>query len=185
MDIQLKHATLTDLDSLIEIGSSTFLETYKGLGKERPPGLDELYVKNTFNRETLAPLLTKKPNKTNPVFILAHCDGRLAGYAKLEFDRPPDSVPVRNSAHFSQCYILQPFQKKGIGRQFFNARKQIALEKGCEGLWLGVWDQNTKAIEYHKRMGFLPVGSIEWKFTHDQIEYVDNDLVMFQSISKS
>jgi ribosomal protein S18 acetylase RimI-like enzyme len=181
MSISLRIAGLEDLDDLIRLGRQTFIETYKGVGN-RPPGLEETYGRETFNSDKLTPLLKTLHDPKRPTFLLGNIDGVPAGFAKIEFGFPPECVPNRNSAHFSQVYILKEFQGHGLGLRFFEKRRALAMNQGFSGLWLGVWDQNIKAIAFHKKMGFRVVGSIAWKFKHEHIDYEDNDLVMYQNI---
>ena len=113
---------------------------------------------------------------------MAYFNDDIAGYAKIEFDQVPECVPVRNSAHFAQAYILKEFQKRGIGKKLFAKIIEIAKNRSYEALWLGVWEENLAAINYHQKMGFEKVGTVDWKFFHEKIEYTDTDIVMWRKI---
>ena len=180
--ISLLIAKENHLNNLILVGRKTFVETYKGMGSSRPEGLELFYGERTFNEERLIPVLKNSDGAESAIFVLAYFNDDIAGYAKIEFDQVPECVPVRNSAHFAQAYILKEFQKRGIGKKLFAKIIEIAKNRSYEALWLGVWEENLAAINYHQKMGFEKVGTVDWKFFHEKIEYTDTDIVMWRKI---
>lgn len=179
-NIQIKRTTVNDIETLIQLGRQTFIETYKNMGEGRPEGLEETYGRETFNYDKLLPILSAaEEDQTQPLFYIAWIENTPAGFMKLEFDLPIESVPDRTSVHFSQAYLLRPFQGKGLGRSLLDEAKSQAKTRNRTGLWLGVWDQNKAAIEFYKKMGFKKVGTTEWKFTHGAINYTDIDDAMY------
>lgn len=174
--ISIRTGTIDNLAQLIDLGRRTFIETYKGMGHDRPKGLEEIYGRETFNSEKLTPQLE---GNTESRFILAFVNSTAAGFAKLETGLPPSSVPNKNSIQLAQIYVLKEFQGLGLGKTLFDKAKKFAEERSSGGLWLGVWDANTSAIKFHEKMGFKQVGTAAWKFKHNNINYEDTDLIMY------
>jgi diamine N-acetyltransferase len=162
-------ATKADLADLIDVGRRTFIETYKGTGN-RPEGLEETYAHETFTEEKLAPELAKH--------LIARADGRVAGYGRVDFEPLPACVPDRNSARIAQLYLLKEFQGLGLGARLFKEASALARSRGATGLWLGVWDQNKRAISFYETLGFRRVGETSWKFQYASLDYEDTDWIM-------
>lgn len=179
---QLRPATLNDIDALISLGRRTFIETYKGMGDERPEGLEEQYGRETFNRERLQPMLALAAGDAAVLFEVAIVGGTPAGFMRLDFDVAPDFVTFMKPAQLSQAYVLKEFQGRGIGRLMINRAQGLARQRGCDGLWLGVYDKNAAGIRFYERMGFTHVGSQPWVFTHGGARYEDTDLVMVKTL---
>ena len=43
---------------------------------------------------------------------------------------------------------------KGVGKKLMEASIDIAKEKGKKALWLGVWENNQRAIDFYTKWGF-------------------------------
>ncbi|MFN5985877.1 MAG: GNAT family N-acetyltransferase, partial [Chitinophagaceae bacterium] len=51
-------------------------------------------------------------------------------------------------------YVIQEYQGKKAGQQLYEKAIQVAKEKKAKYLWLGVWEENHKAIQFYKKNGF-------------------------------
>jgi len=51
--------------------------------------------------------------------------------------------------------------------------------KGCDVMWLGVWEQNERAIAFYRRWGFLEFGHHAFMLGND----LQNDLLMARSVT--
>jgi ribosomal protein S18 acetylase RimI-like enzyme len=60
-----------------------------------------------------------------------------------------------NSAlEIERIYVTQAYQGKKVGQQLYEKAIQVAKEKGVEYIWLGVWEENHKAIQFYTKNGF-------------------------------
>jgi GNAT superfamily N-acetyltransferase len=55
---------------------------------------------------------------------------------------------VKNS--FSLKQVTKEFQK-GLGKQLLEKAISIAQEENTKTIWLGVWEDNLKAIDFYKK----------------------------------
>lgn len=171
MNCVIRPATAKDLEALIQLGRQTFIETYKGMGQERPEGLEELYGQETFNVAKLTPLLS--------LYYLLEVSKTAVGFMKLESGEPPACIPDRHSLQLAQAYLLKKNQGQGFGRALIDEAVKIARAKGHKSLWAGVYDQNTPALVFYLKMGFQQMGSKDWKFKRGDMDYTDTDLVLY------
>ena len=179
MNLTVRPATLPDLAALIFLGRTTFVETYLGMGAPRPEGLEQRYGEATFNEAKLLPLLNAtESNPKRPQFHLLQDSETPIGYMRLDFEEPPPCVPPGTWGHLAQVYVLKTAQGKGAGKLLRQEAFRQTRLASCSGLWLTVYDQNSAALEFYKTMGFLTVGSTEWRFNDQGRPYVDQDLVL-------
>lgn len=169
----LRHALPPDLGHLIFLGRTTFIETYKGVGSGRPDGLEEEFGKKEFNEAKLSPAIAAG------AFFIADFNGTPAGFLRIERNSQHPSVPRSRSLQVSQLYVLKKYQGVGLGKALLLEAVRVARAEELAGLWLGVWDQNGKAIEFYKRFGFQVVGASPWRFKAAGFDYEDTDLVLF------
>lgn len=200
---RVRIASLADLEALIMLGRTTFIETYKGLA-ERPAGLEEQYGFETFNEEKLRPDLSASPNAlsrhasspdspravTSPahspriLYLLAEAAGKPAGFAKLDFQSCHSLITDPNALLLSKLYLLREFQGQGLGKALMQAVDTCGLERGCTGQWLSVWDMNQSAIRFYERAGFRVVGQSPWTFQVGDVRFEDNDFVMYRELRR-
>jgi len=62
---------------------------------------------------------------------------------------------------------LIEYASKGVGQLLMEKAYQVAQLKKAEYVWLGVWEHNTKAIQFYKRNGFSEFGSHMFKLGND------------------
>ena len=83
-----------------------------------------------------------------------------------------DTYP--NSLEIERIYVTSRLKGQGVGRQMIKRSKQIALEKNLDFIWLGVWEQNPKAIAFYEKMGFQPIDKHVFQLGKD----AQTDLIM-------
>jgi GNAT superfamily N-acetyltransferase len=114
----------------------------------------------------------------NQVFFLATEEpvGRsIVGFCKVWLGVGHPCVKTERPAKFERSYVTPQFQGQGLGRKFFELRRDLAFRAGCTGAWLSVWDRNTDAIAFHRRMGFVEVGEEPFQVGAD----LQRDLILF------
>lgn len=170
MDIEIRIAEKGDATIVAAISAATFYETYADT--DDPGDLAE-YVTREFSREVAVEALASPEN----TFFLAGFGGRIVGYAKFRRTEAPEAVGGLNAAEIQRIYIFSRFARKGIGRALIERCVKTAKDEGFEGIWLGVWDANTKALRFYERMGFEKVGKTE--FLYGSQSFV-NDLMLLR-----
>jgi ribosomal protein S18 acetylase RimI-like enzyme len=164
--LSIRAATVEDIDALVALGRQTFIETYKGMGDPRPDGLEEQYGLETFTVETLGPALE--------CFDVATVNGVPTGFLRVDVEG--------DAAQITKAYVLKAFKGRGIGSQFVARAKERALRAGCARLWLSVYNHNTAAIGFYRKMGFVETGTQAWTFIYKGMPYFDTDIVMSMAL---
>jgi ribosomal protein S18 acetylase RimI-like enzyme len=73
-----------------------------------------------------------------------------------------------------RIYASQKYLGKGVGKELMQAIISEARQRGCDCIWLGVWEKNQRAIHFYKKWGFREVGTHTFSLGDD----LQNDFVM-------
>ena len=164
--MNLRYGKPEDANVLAEIGAKTFYDAYvKAVDKENL----KMVIRGTFSEERQL----EEINNPDTIFLIAEVDGKTAGYTKLLMNASNEYVNSRNPMELSRIYLLQEYIGKGIGRELIRRCVDEAMQRGCDSLWLGVWENNQNAIGFYRKLGFRAVGSHAFKFGNEmQIDLI-------------
>ena len=95
--------------------------------------------------------------------LLAEVDGVPVGYTMLIHGEPADpavgkAVFGRPTVELSKFYLAQSQQGSGIAKQLMEATMDVAAERKPVTAWLGVNQQNARAIRFYEKSRFGMVG---------------------------
>lgn len=90
-------------------------------------------------------------------------DSSLLGYTMLVAGEPVDAdaaraVTVRPAIEFSKVYVHAASHGTGAGAALMRASLDAARAAGAATAWLGVNEENARAIAFYERHGFAKVG---------------------------
>lgn len=64
--------------------------------------------------------------------------------------------------------VLERAQRRGIGTALVEALRNLAIERGCRGMWVLTDDENAAALGTYRRAGATreePTHLLEWRFS--------------------
>ena len=108
------------------------------------------YLEKSFSDEKITDELNNKESE----FYLAVLDNSVIGYLKLNFGQAQTELWHSNAVEVERIYVLKEFQGRKAGQLLFEKALTIAKEKGAAYVWLGVWEENEKAIQFYRKNGF-------------------------------
>lgn len=159
--IKISEATIQDLELLQQIGRQTFSETFASSNTEEDMAA---YLKEGFAIEKL----TAELNNLNAIFYFAILNESVIGYLKLNFGQSQTELKDSNAMEIERIYVLKEFQGKNIGQLLYEKAIQIATQKNVEYIWLGVWEENKKAISFYQKNGFTQFDKHIFKLGNDE-----------------
>lgn len=160
-NISINRVTLNDIEQLQKIGRQTFFETFSEVNSEEDM---EKYLQDSFSLERL----TTELNDRNSEFYFAIFDNVVIGYLKLNFGESQTELKDNKALEIERIYVLREFHGKSVGQLLYNRAIQIAKEKNADYLWLGVWEENPKAIRFYKKNGFAEFDKHIFKLGDDE-----------------
>ncbi len=152
------RATPEDAKLLVKIGTTSFLESHSMSASKED--IDS-YVSLKFNETTFSEEL--KDNK-NYFYIIYH-NQTPVGYSKIIFDVPHENIECKNVTKLERLYLLKEFHHLKLGWELFNFNVQQSKKHHQVGMWLFVWTENARAINFYNKVGFKVVGSHDFKIS--------------------
>lgn len=172
MEIAIRKITINDLNELQSIGKLTFAETFSSGNSEENM---KAYLENGFSTEKL----TTELSDPNAEFYFAELDGETIGYLKVNVGQSQTEIKDHNALEIERIYILKEFHGKKVGQILYNKAIAIAKEKNVDYVWLGVWEENPRAIRFYEKNGFKAFDKHVFKLGNDK----QTDIMMRLSIN--
>ena len=165
--ITIQRATLADATALLAFSKKTFYDFYGHLNTSENM---EIYSATNFTMDSMLNQL----NNADSDFYLALFGDEIAGYVKINYNDAQNDIKDKNALEIERIYVSAEHHGKYNGKQLLNLALAIAAEKQCAYVWLGVWDQNEKALAFYKRNGFEQFGTHDFWLGNDK----QTDLLM-------
>ena len=147
-NIRIIKADLQDAEKLQKIGKQTFFETFYESNSDENM---QKYLIEGFSIEKLTTELTD----TNAEFYFAVFDEEVIGYLKLNFGDSQTELKDNKALEIERIYVSKEFHGKSIGQLLYDKAIEVANQKNADYVWLGVWEENPRAISFYKKNGFV------------------------------
>jgi ribosomal protein S18 acetylase RimI-like enzyme len=157
-------AQVKDLQALsIRTFSQTFTEdnTQEDLNK---------YINNSFNIEKL----TSELNNQNSQFYFACIEAVQVGYIKLNINDAQSEQFDLQAIELERIYVDSNFLGKKVGGMLLKYALDIARKGAYHYIWLGVWEENHRALRFYEKNGFVAFDKHIFKMGDDE----QTDLLM-------
>jgi ribosomal protein S18 acetylase RimI-like enzyme len=149
MEIQIRKASSNEWLSLQATGRQTFQETFADSNTEENMAK---YLEEGFAEDKLI----KELNNPGSEFYFALNADQVIGYLKLNYGQAQTELNDNQSLEIERIYVLKSYQGKNIGQLLFNKALEIAQEAKVDYIWLGVWEENHRAVQLYQKNVFLP-----------------------------
>ena len=149
----IRAATPDDAETLAALAERTFRDTFSA---DNSSADVEAYIRDALSLEHALAELADISN----TFLLAVINGseQPAGYTKLRAGPAETCVSGPRPIELERIYVDRHAIGHGVGAALMRASLDTAQSAGCQTLWLGVWERNTRAISFYERWGFETVG---------------------------
>ena len=171
MSLRLEKCTVNDLKTLQEISFETFNDTF---AKQNSPENMNAYLDSAYTDEKLTTEL-QTPHST---FFFLYKDDELAGYLKINTDEAQTEAIAVNALEIERIYIRSTHKRQGLGRYLIDQACNLAVKKGKETIWLGVWEHNQPARAFYQTMGFVQQGQHSFFMGDDE----QTDFIMVKNV---
>lgn len=154
----IKKAAEQDAAVLSAIGKRSLIELH---GHSAAAEVMNEYVSNSFS------LATCQEELGNPghVYHIIYHNEQPAGYSKIIYNTPHPNVPVQQVTKLERLYLLQEFYSLKLGYELFQFNVDLSKKEGQAGMWLYVWKENHRAINFYTKNGFTIVGDGFFRLT--------------------
>lgn len=159
--MKIRQVGLDYLDEIRKITEKTFIETF---GKENTEEDIESYLKENVSREKVRQELMNPAS----LFYIVERDDRIVAYMKLNLEGAQTEEGYSNSLEIQRIYVLNDFKRKRMGRRLMDKAIEEAGSRQVDFVWLGVWENNTKAISFYEKHGFTIFDKHVFKLGDDE-----------------
>lgn len=149
MEIRLRSVSTNDVLALQQLARTSFSQTF--IDHNQPENVEK-YLDESFTIEKLSEEL----NNQNSQFYFALVDDKPVGFLKVNVGDAQTELKDGDGMELQRIYVLQAYHGKAVGQALFEKAKSLAIEGGYPYLWLGVWEENHRALNFYRRNGFIP-----------------------------
>ena len=160
-EIEITKIGLNEIAELQTIGKQTFFETFAGGNTEENM---QKYLEEGFMLDKLTAELTNPDSE----FYFAKLDDKVIGYLKVNFGSAQTELKDNKSLEIERIYVLKEFHGKKVGQILYDTAFDIAKQIKADYLWLGVWEENPRAISFYKKNGFVEFDKHIFKLGDDE-----------------
>ncbi|WP_448808631.1 GNAT family N-acetyltransferase [Agromyces bauzanensis] len=156
-EIMIRRAMATDAAGLADLAAETFPLAC-------PPHTTAeaiaAFIAEHFTIERFEEYLA---DASRVLLVAEEPDGRLVGYSMLIAGEPADpdaaaAVAVRPAIELSKFYTRRAAHGTGVAAPLMAATLDAASATGAVSAWLGVNEENGRAIRFYEKHGFAKVG---------------------------
>lgn len=168
---RLRRLDARDSDALRTIAEETFLDTFAA---QNEPENIAAYVAAAFNTGQVASELANEFSE----FFFIEAGSDVAGYLKLNTGAAQTEQALPNALEIERIYVRRSHQGTGAGKALMHHAIARAIAAKVDWLWLGVWDQNQKAIDFYRASGFTAFAQHDFYMGRD----LQHDIMMKRPI---
>jgi len=156
--ITIVKASINDSETLSILGKQTFIESH-GLSAPKKD------VANYVSSKLTTKVFEVELCDINNIFHIAYFNNKPIGYSKIIYNNLQENIPLKSITKLERLYVLQEFHHLKLGLELFKFNIKLSKENHQIGMWLFVWVENQKAINFYRKAGFEIVGKYDFKIS--------------------
>lgn len=167
----IRYGRPGDAPELSRLAALTFRAAYED--ELAGPALDRYIADHYSTAQQAAELGDERLT-----YLVVEQAGVMIGFALLRTDEHHPAISGARPVMLSQIYLDPGHTGGGIGSTLMRRCLAEASASGHDTMWLGVWEQNLRAIAFYERWGFHTVGEMVFDFAG----HAQRDLVMQRDV---
>ncbi|HMT27666.1 MAG TPA: GNAT family N-acetyltransferase [Bacteroidia bacterium] len=169
--IEIRKAVIQDYEMLAVLGRRAF---YEAFGDYNDPADMQAYLDLAFNPDTIK----KQLQDEDITYLVATYQHDPVGYAKLKRNSFPPELKDSKCLQLERIYVLQAYIGKKVGRTLMEECLKIASAEKYDQIWLSVWQENKRAIEFYNKWGLKVIGYKQFIIGNE----INDDFVMAKEV---
>jgi ribosomal protein S18 acetylase RimI-like enzyme len=170
--ISIVRATHSDCDSIVSIGRVSVAESHKGSSSDEV--MNEFLERN-YNSDAIRGEL----KDANNIYYVINYKDQPVGFSKIVFNAKHSCIVANNVTKLDRIYLLKEFYSLKLGLELLNFNINMAKDNDQSGMWLYVWTENTRAIDFYLKSGFRIIGDYKYYVTRDHYDLSYHMLLNF------
>ncbi|OCA73873.1 GNAT family N-acetyltransferase [Chryseobacterium arthrosphaerae] len=146
--IIINKALSEDLEIIQNLGIQTFSETFSTDNSEEAM---KKYLEESFNTEKIKSELHNPDSQ----FYIAWEEDEPVGYLKVNSGKAQTELQDEEGLEIERIYVKKSHHGKKVGQLLYDQAVETAGNLNKSYLWLGVWEENLRALNFYKKNGFV------------------------------
>jgi ribosomal protein S18 acetylase RimI-like enzyme len=167
----IRHANTSDSAALACLAEQTFRDTFTS-------GSSTSDMQQHCEESYSPDIQLQEIQDSNLITILAECEGKLAGFTQVRLLSPivnlKESLTSKYPSELSRLYVSNEWLGHGVAHKLMSEVFACTASVQSDCLWLGVWEDNPRAIAFYRKYDFTVVGEHIFKVGADP----QRDLIM-------
>mgnify|MGYP001027928589 CR=1 FL=1 len=166
-NIVIRKAGTQDLNQLQEISTETFVQTFAEVNTKED--MDQYLAERLSLTQ-----LSAEMDHPGSSFYFALLNDQVIGYLKTNTGSAQTELKEADGLEVERIYVLKEFKGKNVGQLLLDKATTIAQDQKSAYVWLGVWEENYRAIRFYEKNGFSVFDKHIFKLGNDE----QTDLMM-------
>ena len=146
-----RKAELADAEQLAEFGARSFVDSYAHV-------MDRAELEAYVGEHYTPDRMRAEIDDADAACFLA-LDPEIVGFAQVRAgNRPECEMPSATPAELRRIYVERSRHGRGVAAKLLGMVQAEARLRGCDTLWLAVWEINDRAISFYRKSGFSMAG---------------------------
>jgi ribosomal protein S18 acetylase RimI-like enzyme len=171
-DVLVRFARPDDAAALAELAAVSFRAAYA----DGQQDATERYIADHYGPDRQAAELADR----SLAYFVVELDSALIGFAMLAYGEGHPAIAASRPTRLSRIYVAPASIGSGIGGRLMERCVEHARERRHDVMWLSVWEENTRAVDFYERWGFATVGEMTFDYAGDP----QRDFVMARRIAR-
>lgn len=163
----ISRASHNELETILHLGRETFSETFAQSNTEADM---KRYLKESFNEHKMRTELSNPDS----MFFVAWEDEKAVGYLKVNSGNAQTALQDNTALEIERIYVKSSHHGKKVGQLLYEKALKIAKDQNKSYVWLGVWEENPRAIRFYEKNGFVAFDKHLFKMGDDE----QTDIIM-------
>lgn len=146
--IIINKASAEDVEIVQSLGIQTFSETF---AEDNTEEAMKKYLEESFNTEKIKSEL----NNPDSHFYIAWEEDNPVGYLKVNAGNAQTELQDATSLEIERIYVKKSHHGKKVGQLLYDQALETAQQLKKSYLWLGVWEENLRALQFYRKNGFV------------------------------
>lgn len=151
----IQKATEKDCYTIAGIGRVSVAESHKGSSSDE---IMNDYLEKHYSFEAIKNELCN----INHIYYILNYKNQAAGFSKIVLNAAHPNIDEKNVALLDKIYFLKEFHGYKLGLELLKYNLELAKENLQSGIWLYVWAENKKAIDFYHKAGFKIIGTYDF-----------------------
>lgn len=146
--MSIRTIGIDDVVALQKIARETFSEMFADYNSAEN-------LKKYLDEKFTVTKLSEELNHPHSTFYFAQIGEEVVGYLKTNTREAQTELKDLNAFEIQRIYVLQAYHGKRVGQLLIEKALEEARKTTCNYVWLGVWEENHRAIRFYSKNGFI------------------------------